>query len=269
MTDIRLALLAGLAATGAAVPTLAAQDAVTVYPASYFADGQPYSAFDMLARLPGFTLEAGDSDVRGFSGATGNVLIDGQRPTGKSESLEAILRRIPARGIVRIELIRPGAPGIDMQGRSLVANVVRVRETTTRGRMEASAAWHDSALVPRLAGELSRRSGDRLLELSASAGRTIDDEKGEGPRLWTRPDGTPQRDALYREDKGARVVEAAAGHERALLGGKLRLDATAKDPRRPGPISAKPSAGPIRRSRSWSNVRLCGRPNWADASNVP
>jgi hypothetical protein len=71
---------------------------ITVYPAAYFADAQPYSAFDMLARLPGFDFDGGDSDVRGFSGATGNVLIDGQRPTGKSESLEAILRRIPARG---------------------------------------------------------------------------------------------------------------------------------------------------------------------------
>jgi hypothetical protein len=239
MTDIRLAILAGLAAAGMAAPalatptlappTLATQDPITVYPAAYFADAQPYSAFDMLARLPGFDFDGGDSDVRGFSGATGNVLIDGQRPTSKSESLETILRRIPARGVVRIELIRPGAPGVDMQGRSLIANVVRVRETTTRGRMEAAAAFHDAAVAPRLAGEMSRRKGDRLLELSALIGRTIDDEKGEGPRVWTRPDGSVQRDALYREDKGAREIEAAAGYERGLLGGKLRLDATAQD----------------------------------------
>lgn len=231
MTARRTALLAAaLISTGAATPALAAQDPVTPYPAAYFADAQPYSAFDMLARMPGFSFDGGDSDVRGFSGASGNVLIDGRRPTGKSESLETILRRLPARAVVRIELIRPGAPGVDMQGRGLIANVVRVRETTTRGRLEASNAHHpDGVTAPRLAGELSRRRGDRLLELSASTGRTVDDEKGEGPRLWTRPDGTVQRDALYREDKGARVIEAAAGYERGVLGGKLRLDATAKD----------------------------------------
>ncbi len=173
----------------------------------------------MLGRLPGFAFDGGDSDVRGFSGATGNVLIDGRRPTGKSESLETILRRIPARSVVRIELIRAGAPGVDMQGRTLIANVVRrCARTTTRGRLEASSAFHERVVAPRLAGELTRRRGDRLLELSASAGRTVDDEKGEGPRLWTGPDGSLQRDASYREDKGARTAEAAAGHEREPAG---------------------------------------------------
>jgi hypothetical protein len=53
MTDIRLLILAGLTVTGSAAPALAAQDPVTPYPAAYFADAQPYSTFDMLARLPG------------------------------------------------------------------------------------------------------------------------------------------------------------------------------------------------------------------------
>src|SRR4051812_48344955 len=105
-------LAAGLISTGAVTQAQAAQDAVTPYPAAYFADAQPYSAFDMVSRLPGFGFDGGDSDMRGFSGATGNVLIDGQRPTSKSESLETILRRIPARSIVRVELIRAGAAGV-------------------------------------------------------------------------------------------------------------------------------------------------------------
>ena len=230
MTDIRLVILTGLAVAGTSAPALAAQDPITPYPAAYFADAQPYSAFDMLTRLPGFTFDGGDSDVRGFSGATGNVLIDGQRPTSKQESLETILRRIPAKAVVRIELIRAGAPGIDMQGRTLIANVVRVRGTTTRGRLEAASAFHeDGVTTPRLAGELSRRRGDRLLDLSASVGRTVDDQKGQGPRIRTRPDGSLERDAVYREDKGARVAEAAAGYERQALGGKLRLDTAVKN----------------------------------------
>src|SRR5688572_2819638 len=69
---------------------------VTVYPASFFAAAQPPSAFDMLAILPGYVFSESDSDVRGFSGAVGNVLIDGSRPANKQESLESVLRRIPA-----------------------------------------------------------------------------------------------------------------------------------------------------------------------------
>lgn len=230
MTTRRLAfLIAGLVSAGAASPVLAVQEPITSYPVAYFADAQPFSAFDMIARLPGFSFDGGDSDVRGFSGATGNVLIDGQRPTSKSESLETILRRIPAKSVVRVELIRPGAAGVDMQGRGVIANVVRVREATTRGRLEASSALHpDGVTAPRLAGELSRRRGDRLLELSASIGRTVDDQKGEGPRLWIGPDGALKRDAFYREDKGARVGETAIGYERHALGGALRLDGNLK-----------------------------------------
>lgn len=221
-----------LTGTLLAGPALAAQDPVTPYSAAFFAPAQPYSAFDMIARLPGFSFDGGDSDVRGFSGASGNVLIDGKRPASKQESLEAVLKRIPARSVERIELIRPGAPGIDMQGKALIANVVRVRETTTRGRIETGTDIHrDGVVAPRLAAEISRRSGDRLTELSASIGREIDDEKGMGPRRRVSPTGVLQRDAIYREDKAATVAEAALGHERDLVGGRLRLDGSLKSER--------------------------------------
>ena len=73
----------------------------------------------MIFRLPGFNLDTGDSGTRGFAGAAGNVLIDGDRPSSKSDSLDAVLRRISAGSVERIELIRGGAPGIDMQGRAV------------------------------------------------------------------------------------------------------------------------------------------------------
>jgi hypothetical protein len=68
--------LSAVALPGEARPT----SSVTVYPASFFAAAQPPSAFDMLAILPGYVFSESDSDVRGFSGAVGNVLIDGSRP---------------------------------------------------------------------------------------------------------------------------------------------------------------------------------------------
>ena len=227
-------IVPAFAALAAILPggvALAAQDAVTPYPAGFFASAQPYSAFDMIARLPGFSFDGGDSDVRGFAGAGGNVLIDGKPPASKAESLEAILKRIPAKSVERIELVRPGAAGFDLQGRPLVANIVRVREATTRGRIESGLEIHRRATGPSLAAEVSRRSGDRLTELSVAVRREIDDDKGEGPRVRVSPTGVLLRDATYREDQGHRVIEATAGHERGLAGGRLRLDASIQSER--------------------------------------
>src|SRR5688572_14513109 len=99
--------------------------AVIRYDAKFFAEFQPTTALDMVRRLPGFAFEPGDTTVRGFAGALGNVLIDGQRPASKAVLLEDVLRRIPVAGVAAVEVIRGGAPGINMQGQSVVANVVR------------------------------------------------------------------------------------------------------------------------------------------------
>ena len=118
-----LAQAAVAAAPLQSTPAPAAQGVIG-YPSSFFAGQQVANAAEMLGRVPGFSLDTGDS-VRGFEGAAGNVLVDGQRPTSKSDNLEEILRRIPAGQIERIDIIRGGAPGIDMQGKSVLANVIK------------------------------------------------------------------------------------------------------------------------------------------------
>lgn len=55
-----------------------------VFDPAFFADSRPDTALDMIARLPGFGLDTGDSDRRGLAGTAGNVLIDGVRPSTKS-----------------------------------------------------------------------------------------------------------------------------------------------------------------------------------------
>ena len=76
----------------------------TSYDAAFFAPFAPRSALDIARRVPGFALEQGNSDIRGFAGAAGNVLFNGARPSSKAESLETLLARIPARRVVRVEL---------------------------------------------------------------------------------------------------------------------------------------------------------------------
>lgn len=103
------------------------------YPAMFFQRYQPVNAYDMVQRVPGFTLDNG-GDRRGFGAAAGNILINGRRPSTKDDLPSALLSRIPASNVERIELIRGQLRGIDMRGQSVVANVIMREDTpaTTR-----------------------------------------------------------------------------------------------------------------------------------------
>ena len=228
-----------LGLSAVALPGEATQtSSVTVYPASFFAAAQPPSAFDMLAILPGYAFSESDPDVRGFSGAVGNVLIDGSRPANKQESLESVLRRIPATTVDRIELLRAGAPGVDMQGQTALANVVRRREAQTRGSIEAESGFYERGFhTPRLAGEISRRGAQDLIEFSAAVYEVVDDEHGIGTRPRVSPDGTVLRQSDYAQDEGERIRELAGVYERAVADGRLRLSASLRSEKSGADIS--------------------------------
>lgn len=214
------AVVAVLLLAGAA---RAADGDVAVYPASFFAASQPYSALDMIRRLPGFSLDEGDDEVRGLAGGAGNVLIDGERPATK-EDLDDVLARLPAADVERIELIRGGAAGVDMQGHQLVANVVRRRAAAASGQFEAAAVLHaDGRVTPDLRVQRSERRGDRRTEGSLRLYRELDDEGGEGGLQRRRADGGLSRQALYDEDARISGASLKAGHERALAGGRAAL----------------------------------------------
>lgn len=94
-----------------------------VYTQEDFVKYGPRTARDMVSRIPGFTIEQEDDESRGFGQASGNVLINGQRISGKSNGAEDALERIPAASVERIEIVEGanlGIPGLSGQ----VANVV-------------------------------------------------------------------------------------------------------------------------------------------------
>jgi hypothetical protein len=122
------------------------------YDAAFFAQFNPQTALDMVRQTPGFSLDGGD-DRRGFSGAVGNLLIDGLRPSTKSQSLDGILSRIPANQVVRIELLRGAEVAGDASGQAVLLNVVR---TSTAGSGVYEAGFEITSrdvVAPR--GELS------------------------------------------------------------------------------------------------------------------
>jgi hypothetical protein len=120
------ALAAGLAGHAAAQEQSSAPAPATQsFEPAFFARYSPNNALDIVQQVPGFTLAEGDA-VRGFGGAAGNILINGERPSTKS-SLSGLLSRIPASAVIRVELITGASATLDMRGQTKVVNVI-VRE---------------------------------------------------------------------------------------------------------------------------------------------
>lgn len=150
-----------------------------VYQADFFATFSPTTALDMVRRVPGFAIEEADGEVRGFSGAAGNVVFNGARSSSKSDALAAQLARIPARRVLRIEVAPGDVYGSDFAGRSQVLNVVTTKAGGIDGNIKASVTrLHDGRATPNLEGAVVIRSGQSTFNLSAESGRNIQTEFG-------------------------------------------------------------------------------------------
>ena len=220
-----MSLIHILAQVAVASAPPAATQGVTAYPPEFFAAARPANAREMLDRVPGFAFDGGDS-VRGYEGAAGNVLVDGQRPATKTDSLDELLRRIPFTKVARVELIRGGAPGVDMQGKSILANIVLKTGDSFHGLAAISDNWVADDGRHAIAGRLeaSGKSGDRAWEFGFFGGRGIDDGSGDGPRLRAGPSGTPLiRSLVQSEGSGVNWILTGA-YEQPLLGGQLRVN---------------------------------------------
>jgi hypothetical protein len=176
--------IAAALAVAVAMPSAHAEEAkqsgVLNYDAAFFADQRPNTAYDMIGRVPGFAFVNGNS-ARGFAGTAGNVLIDGQRPTSKSDDLGSILQRIPASDVARIEVIRGGAPGIDMQGQTVVANVIRKKDTSTQWVLDLTEnIFKDGHTVPGASLNFTQHTGTSTFEASATRYNSFDDSVGWG-----------------------------------------------------------------------------------------
>ncbi len=102
-----------------------ADDSTIVYPASYFEEFFPVSANDMLNRIPGIGLALrGNRGGRGLGSGAGEVLINGQRITGKNNEGRSQLSRISADQVDRIEIIRGTSEELDVRGSGQIVNVV-------------------------------------------------------------------------------------------------------------------------------------------------
>jgi hypothetical protein len=109
-----------LAQTPPAAP--AAPEGRRTYVAADFARFAPQNALDMLRNVPGFVIREASVE-RGLGTATGNVLVNGRRISGKSNDVITELSQIPAGNVLSIEILDAASlniPGLAGQ----VANVI-------------------------------------------------------------------------------------------------------------------------------------------------
>jgi hypothetical protein len=197
---LRSAVFAGVAVTaligtlparaaqpgGQAAPAPAQDSRTTVYQADFFAQFAPRTALDIVEHVPGFQLDLGSTqsvngsvDVRGFAGTAGNVVINGARPSTKSERLDVTLQRIPAQRVVRVEVSPGDLYGSDYAGKSQVLNIVLSGAAGFDANLTANATRRYTGYIqPNLSGNALIRRGSSSINLSAGTERNKQYEEG-------------------------------------------------------------------------------------------
>jgi outer membrane receptor protein involved in Fe transport len=163
-----------------AAPSKTTPTARTIqYEASFFKPFAPRTALDIAQQVPGFSIDFGNSDVRGFSGAVGNIVINGVRPSTKSEGLDTLLSRIPASRVVRVEVGPGDLYGADYASKGQVLNIVLSAESGFDGEISGSVHrdWTGHLAPDGTVTALIKR-GQSSINLSAGTG--INDWTEEG-----------------------------------------------------------------------------------------
>lgn len=164
------------------VPTVAKANGqnLQTYEAEFFESNGPSTALDIAREVPGFTLDLGPREERrGFADNAGNVVLNGQRPATKSETLEAILSRIPAQRVVRVEVSAGARFGADYVGKAQVLNIVLASERGVSGTLKAQATRQFTGdIIPDGAAAISYEDGAWSFSGAIASGRVGIREEG-------------------------------------------------------------------------------------------
>ncbi|MEG3123517.1 hypothetical protein [Sphingomonas sp. GB1N7] len=159
------------------------------YDAPYFAKYAPATALQMVERVPGFVIESVDPSVRGFGQTAGNVVINGQRPSAKGETLQTLLSRIPASRVARIEVAPGDLFGADYTGKSQVLNLVLSAGGGLAGTVQASASRdYTGKIRPTGSASALIKRGKSTFNASVTVENSQTTEEGTD-RVVSVPDG--------------------------------------------------------------------------------
>jgi hypothetical protein len=166
----------------------AAQQGARSYTPADFTRFAPRNALDMLSNVPGFAIVQGDTERRGLGQASTNVLINGERFSGKSTDIFTELRRISASNVTRIDIV--DAATLNVSGLSgQVANVI----TASRG-LSGTYAWRPQIRAHRtparlLNGEISVNGSIGGTDYSLGLRNDSFRNGNAGPELVTNSSG--------------------------------------------------------------------------------
>ena len=166
------------------------------YPRDYFDQYAPATAFEMIVRIPGFNL-SGANFGRGLGQGGANVLINGERLTGKTD-VGAQLSRIGAANVVQINIVDGAAlkiPGLSGQVANIITKSTGISGTfewTPEFRPRLEPNWFRGAAT--LSGEMGNlsytlgikneafRQGTYGVETLTAAGGTVFELRDEQSR---------------------------------------------------------------------------------------
>jgi len=203
-----------------------------VYDAAFFAQFSPANALQMVQRVPGFTVENISTEVRGFAQAAGNVVINGQRPSAKSDTLDVILARIPANNVRRIELVAGNELGADYVGKPQVLNLILTDKAGLSGTVEGRLSReYTGRMLPRGSAALVYRRGDSSFNAALNYQLANMGSEQGFDRLTALPSGAEieLRNKNIRNTEPYTVAALGWSHEQAAdrsihLNAKLSFD---------------------------------------------
>ena len=199
----------------------ASQRGVLVFQPEFFAAQRPNTALDMIQRVPGFIVNDG-TGARGFEGAVGNILINGDRPASKNDAGSNVMNRTPADRVERIELIRGGAPGIDMQGYSVVVNVILKKGASKQSILTWNAMLFDGGHdIFGGSYQFNNTNGAKTWSITLSDGMGSSDSNGPGTNVRHDATGKLIRDEKFANDGWGGGRGIRGNFSRPFWGGKL------------------------------------------------
>lgn len=201
------------------------QQGVLVFTPDFFANQRPVTALDMVSRVPGFSVVDGDGG-RGFQGSVGNILINGARPASKTDTGSGVLSRTLVAQVERIELISGGAAGIDMQGFSVVANVITRDQSSSQMIFTGNAVLYEGG-NDTYGGtwQYTAQNGERTWGFTLSDGFVVNDSNGVGPVVRRSGAGDLLRSEDFFSDQKSGGNALRLNYASPFLGGQIDLTA--------------------------------------------
>ena len=188
----------------------------------FFATYAPVTALDMVRRIPGFSIDQREGR-RGFGENAGNVLIDGDRPSTKSDDIATILSRIAASQVAFILLSEQAGADTEAQGKGQVVNIVRKRTAKVNGTYEATiVAGTRYGFQTSLITSATLRSGDTSYEVNFSS--HSERLRGFGPEDFKTGSAALVERRLYSGNGGNDEAALGGAIKTRIRGAKLNLN---------------------------------------------